>query len=244
MREYVASLVKGITSLSKLEELQLWSLMLHVDWEELPGETKRGKTFALIITLASEGRLADLITLLHKERPKVQWPDPPPPDQQINFGKGINLEGSTAFVSFSQGIDIMGEIGDEVFDYATDSQTVGTEHRRIVEALEGVIVNRSHGQIETITPEQFEEKLGPDDLEHIHTLAEAMENHYQQWRTIYPKRGRYSRPAQNKKVQQQLDELVKEVAQELGRIVRYLDRLGFSLDDHYQRYRDLADQLN
>jgi hypothetical protein len=244
MREYVASLIQGITSISKLEELQLWSLQLNVDWDELPGETKRGKTFALLITLAGAGRLADLITLLHRERPKVQWLDPPLPDQQINFGKGINLEGSTAFVSFSQGINIMGEIGDEVYDYATNSQTAGTEHRRMVEAQDGVIVNRYYDLRETITPEQFEDKLKPEDLEHINTLAAAMENHYQQWRATYPKRGTYSRPAQNKKVQQQLDQLVKEVAQELGRIVSYLYRLGFSLDDHYLRYQDLADRFN
>lgn len=133
-------------------------------------------------------------------------------------------------------------MGDEVADYATGSHTVGTQHRRMVGARNGVIVNRSYGLEETITPEQFEDRLKPEDREHINTLAEAMENHYQQWRKIYPKHGSYARPAQNKKVEQQLDELVKEVAQELGQIVRYLDRLGFTLDDHYQRYRDLADQ--
>ncbi|MCL4267241.1 MAG: hypothetical protein KJ069_28945 [Anaerolineae bacterium] len=243
MRTYIDALIKNMAQVLNENELRPLVFALNVDWEELPGETKSSKVWALIITLGKEGRLADLIAALRMERSHVPWEDAPSPAQQMAVCKPINLAGSTAFFSFSQGVDIMEALGDEVVDYAYDLQTSGTQHRRIVEAREGMIVNRSYGLMETITPEQFAEKLMPEDLEHINTLAKAMDNHYQQWREIYPKRGSYARPSQNKKVEQRLDELVSEVGQELGRIVRYLERLEFTLDDHYQRYRDLADQF-
>lgn len=243
MRTYIDALVKNIAPVLNENELRALVLALNVDWEELPGETKSSKVWALIITLGKEGRLAELISAMRAERPRVQWEDAPPPEQQIAVCQAINLAGSTAFFSFGQGIGFMGEIGDEVVDYAYDLQTSGAEHRRMVEAQEGLIVNRSYGLVETITPEQFAAKLKPEDLEHINTLVEAMENHYQQWREIYPKRSSYARPSQNKKVEQRLDELVREVGQELGRIVRYLERLEFTLDDHYQRYRALAEEF-
>ncbi len=242
METYVDTLVEEMGQVLNENELRTLTLTLNQDWEELPGRVKSDRAYYLTIMLAKKGRLSDLITMLRAERSHIQWEDAPSPGEQMRFSKGINLDWRTTFAAFSQAVNRMGRIGDEVVDRATGSHTVGTEHRRMVEAREGVIVNRSHGQMDTITPKQFEDKLEPEDLEHINTLAEAMENHYQQWRKIYPKRGSYVRPAQNKKVEQQLDELVKAVAQELGRIVRYLDRLGFDLDDHYQRYRDLADQ--
>jgi hypothetical protein len=242
METYVDALVKAMGPVFNENELRTLTLNLNLDWEELPGLVKSDKTYYLIVRLAKEGRLSELITILRAARSHIQWEDAPPPGEQLIFSKGINLEWRMAFSAFSQAVNNMGRIGDEVVDRATGSHTVGTEHRRMVEARRGVIVNRSYGLMETITPEQFEDKLKPEDREHINTLAEAMENHYQRWRKLYPKRGSYARPAQNKKVEQQLDELVKEVAQELGRIIRYLDRLEFTLDDHYQRYRDLAEQ--
>lgn len=243
MRTYIDALVKNMAQVLNENELRALVFALNVDWEELPGETKSSKVFALIITLGKEGRLADLITALRSERPQMSWPNAPAAEQQIHACHPINLVGSTAFFSFSQGVNMMGDFADEVVDYVYNLQTTGTQHRRMVEAQEGVIVNRSYGLLETITPEQFVEKLKPEDLEHINTLAEAMENHYQQWREFYPKRGSYARPSQNKKVAQRLDELSKAVAEELGRIVRYLERLEFTLDDHYQRYRALAEKF-
>ncbi|HUM68015.1 MAG TPA: hypothetical protein PLK31_04115 [Chloroflexota bacterium] len=244
MRTYVDALVKDMGEVLNENELRTLTLKLNLDWEELPGLVKSDKAYYLIVRLAKEGRLSDLITILHAERSHIQWMDAPPSGEQMVFGAGINLEWRTAFTAFSLAVNDMGRFGDQVVDYATGSHTVGTTHQRIVEARQGVIVNRSYGLMETITPEQFEEKLEAEDREHINTLAEAMENHYQQWRKLYPKRGSYTRPAQNKKVEQQLDELVQEVAQELGRIIRYLDKLNFTLDDHYQRYRDLAERYS
>ncbi len=66
---------------------------------------------------------------------------------------------------------------------------------------------------------------------------------FQRRREIHPECGSYTQPVQNKWGQHQLDELVKEVAQEPGRIVCYLDKLGFRWDDHYQRYGRLLSTL-
>lgn len=242
MREYIMNLQKEMAQVFNLNELETLVFELDVDWEELPGRAKSRKIHDFIITLAKVGRLSDLITTLRTKRLHVQWIDAPSPQQQINFSKGIHLEESTYFDALSLGVDIMGEIGDQVVDSAKGLQTAGTQHQRMVEARDGLIVNRSHGQMQSIKPEQFEEKLKTEDLEHINTLAKSLENLYRQWQEIYPKRNSYSRPEQNKRVQQKLDELAKEVAKDLGRIVRYLDKLDFELDDHYRNYRDVADE--
>ena len=60
----------------------------------------------------------------------------------------------------------------------------------------------------------------------------------------YLKRSSDSQLSQNNEVPVKLDEVGKEIAKDLGRIVRYLDRLGFILHYYYMRYRDLADQFD
>ncbi|MCB0034193.1 MAG: hypothetical protein KDE51_09245 [Anaerolineales bacterium] len=61
-----------------LGELRLLANDLSVDWETLPGESKAIKTHEFILYLDRRERVGQLMALLHRERPKANWPGYPP----------------------------------------------------------------------------------------------------------------------------------------------------------------------
>lgn len=81
--KYLRDLRRGLTRYFNLTELQALAHDVSVDWDELAGSNKSSKAQSLIRYLARRGRLSDLLTLLHEERPHVDWVDPPSPEQQI-----------------------------------------------------------------------------------------------------------------------------------------------------------------
>lgn len=243
MHSYLADMVKQMAPLFNMDELQILCLGLAVDWEELAGQTKSSKICALLLHLGQTGRLQALIAALQQERPLVDWPAAPDTAVQTNFAQGDRLRGYPAFAAFSQGVTIMDQVGEAVVAYANQQPATAVgPHTAVFQARDGLIVRHSPFHHQSITPEQFQERLSPDDLAHIHTLAHSMEQHYQQWQTLYPQRNALANAEQNKLVQGRLEALVQEIAHDLGRIIHYLDKLGFMLDDHYFRYRDLAEQ--
>jgi hypothetical protein len=59
-----------------LSELQDLSFLLGVDYENLGGETKRGKARELLLSMQRHGRLPDLIASCAGLRPRAAWPAP------------------------------------------------------------------------------------------------------------------------------------------------------------------------
>lgn len=59
-----------------LSELQDLSFNLGVDYENLGGETKRGKARELLLYMQRHGRLSDLIARCAQIRPLAAWPAP------------------------------------------------------------------------------------------------------------------------------------------------------------------------
>lgn len=66
--------ISHITKLFNEEELKELCFVLYVDYDSLPAVGKRNKARELFYEMQRTGRLADLINLLNKERPSVNWP--------------------------------------------------------------------------------------------------------------------------------------------------------------------------
>lgn len=58
-----------------LDELQTLCLKLKVNYETLPGDTKRAKAQALISHMYRKKRLSELINVLKQQRPNIKWPN-------------------------------------------------------------------------------------------------------------------------------------------------------------------------
>ncbi|HEX6387059.1 MAG TPA: pentapeptide repeat-containing protein [Anaerolineae bacterium] len=80
---YLRELRRLLDEHFNLQELRLLCFDLGVDYEHLPGDVKLAKVNEMILYLARNGRLDDLLTLLREERPYVVWPAVPPPEQQV-----------------------------------------------------------------------------------------------------------------------------------------------------------------
>ncbi|MCP5093940.1 MAG: hypothetical protein GY943_00145 [Chloroflexi bacterium] len=73
-----------------LDELQILTNDLGVDWDELSGNKKSTKSQSLIRYLAQRGRIKYLVDLLKEERPHVDWPPIRDAEQQILDENSIN----------------------------------------------------------------------------------------------------------------------------------------------------------
>ncbi len=67
-----------IVSYFSEEELQALCMDLDIDYETIPGQTKKGKVMGLIEYVQHRSRLPELIKKLKELRPRVNWDDPRP----------------------------------------------------------------------------------------------------------------------------------------------------------------------
>ena len=65
-----------------LDELQDLAFALGVKWEEIEGGTLSAKSRGMVVALARNGRLSDLVAAGRTRRPRFEWPEPPPPPEQ------------------------------------------------------------------------------------------------------------------------------------------------------------------
>jgi hypothetical protein len=76
-QSYLATLLKLITTHFDLEELRSLCLALGVDYDTLRGEGKEGKARELVLFVARQQRLDDLLNVVRCERLNISWPPPP-----------------------------------------------------------------------------------------------------------------------------------------------------------------------
>mgnify|MGYP002622752138 FL=1 len=72
---FLPALRQGMVNHFSTNELQTLCFDLSLDWDELAGETKSLKVQAIIEHLKNRSRLAELMTVLYRQRPLVSWPD-------------------------------------------------------------------------------------------------------------------------------------------------------------------------
>lgn len=78
LKDFRSLMVKYFNS----DELRHIVFDLGIDWEELEGNVRSIKVQNLILKLARYGRLDELREITIKQRPKIQWPEIPSPEQQ------------------------------------------------------------------------------------------------------------------------------------------------------------------
>ncbi len=77
------------------EELSLVCFYLGLAYDDLPGEARPKKAYELILLVARQGRLPQLLQILREERPSVDWPDIPSDFQPPAPIDTITASGST-----------------------------------------------------------------------------------------------------------------------------------------------------
>lgn len=152
---------------------------------------------------------------------------------------------TAAIGAASAAVGLIDKIADQVERFLTDKPDpeIPKEHRMKIEARGSELVAREHGEEQVITADDFA-KLPEEDLEYIKVLEVSMKNHFTLWSKVYPQRNVSADPLVNAKVDQQLQGLVSEMRDDLNGVLKFLESLGLSLDDHYMRIRHLVDQSN
>ena len=70
---YLTDLHLSLDSHFNLDEIRTLCLKLGIDFDNIPGDGKSAKIRGLILFLARQSRLHDLVETVIKERPKIEW---------------------------------------------------------------------------------------------------------------------------------------------------------------------------
>ncbi len=89
---YLTELHKLLNQHFDLAEIRTLCFQLNVDYESLAGEEKPSQIRELLLGLARNGRLPELITKVQKERPNVAWPYVP---QDFQLPASLTADGPT-----------------------------------------------------------------------------------------------------------------------------------------------------
>ncbi|MBR0712697.1 hypothetical protein [Bradyrhizobium liaoningense] len=105
-----------------------------------------------------------------------------------------------------------------------------------------VAKSRSTGKaVQTVTYEQLRDRLNERDLRHVETLSQAMENYERQWDAAFKERSTASGKDIGR-LDAQLEDLAKQISDPLLRVLKFVEKMGLHLDDHFLTARDLAER--
>ncbi len=117
--QYLAKLHKQIDTYFSFSEVRTLCFNLGVDYENIPGDRRSAFIRNLVVSLAKQGRLQELVDNVREERPRVDWQDVPPDFElpasvaQENIQQVVNY---TVYGDVVQGDKIGGEkvAGDKI----------------------------------------------------------------------------------------------------------------------------------
>ena len=96
---YLRQLHKQLLAHFDKEELGLVCFSLGLEFDDLWGEGRPAKAFALLLLLARQDRLPQLLAIVREERPSIDWPDipsdfqpPAPIDAATPSGAGFHID--------------------------------------------------------------------------------------------------------------------------------------------------------
>ena len=120
--------------------------------------------------------------------------------------------------------------------------SIGADRSEINEKSASQIVAQSGGVVtQSVTYDELRGKLDPADMQYISAREQALNNHFTIWTVTYPQLSLMVDPIARAKVQLQLDQLTRDMGNEMTAILGFLEnRLGLRLDDHYQAIRQIA----
>jgi hypothetical protein len=96
---------------------------------------------------------------------------------------------------------------------------------------------------ETITIDQLKKRLNPEDLNYIEALHARMLINERTWNTIVKEIELETNITNKTKYEIQLEQLQKKIGKDLEAILKFIEYLGFNLDDHYGSARFIAERV-
>ena len=143
-------------------------------------------------------------------------------------------------------VGLFDKIADQVkrFIKKENPQTTPPEHSMKIEKEDNSMVSKRHGVVEQRITGQQLEQLPDNMLSHIKTLERSMQNYYAIWSSTYPQLPLLSDPIQKAKVEASLRQEVLSMKNDLERILKFIEKCGFWLDDHYLEIRDALETYN
>lgn len=83
------------------------------------------------------------------------------------------------------------------------------------------------------------QRLAEQDRAYIETLSRSMENYQKQWNAAWLERSNADEQ-DRVRLDAKLDDLLKQMADPLTKVLDFVERMGLWLDDHYLMARQLA----
>ncbi len=149
---------------------------------------------------------------------------------------------TAAIGAASAGVQLIDKVADQVTRFLTkrSGPEVLPQHKMTVEQDGDALVSKHYGkEFQRVTAKDLE-KLPEADLRHIKVYEESMQNHYDVWAAVYPQLALAIDPIAKAKTEAQLRGIVKAMKGDLLAILRFLEKAGLYLDDHYASVRDVV----
>ncbi len=129
-QEIMIGIRDGLIGTFDQEELQLLCFDLNVEYEDMPGETRRAKAQKIVEYFSRQGRLADLINYCICQRPNYTWPsDQVLESESVQIVRGNFLKTSKVYDTKCKILFLVADPTD------TTRLRLGTELREIQEQL-------------------------------------------------------------------------------------------------------------
>jgi TIR domain len=141
--------------------------------------------------------------------------------------------GRPATVSLGHSLAMLDDVWDDVKASSAQPSPVPDSYRQRFEVVDDDLVVRSHGEVlHRITPDEYNERLTPGQLEDVARIEKSMEINLAAWKRVYPTRAVNS--ADHALFVRVKDALVED----LDAVGRLLVDGGWYLDDHYLAVRE------
>lgn len=126
--QFLIDVRQFINTTYSLEEFQTLCFDLQIDYENLNGEIKWAKIQDLLILIAKEERLPSLLSILHQERPHIEWPTIPInfklPEHILSYSKPVHgdlfdvqIVGTTLYMALELAVTFDSSVNKESIAY-------------------------------------------------------------------------------------------------------------------------------
>lgn len=152
----------------------------------------------------------------------------------------------TAIGAVSTILNIVDKVANQVQRFIKKEPEPSSEKPHKVQAIQEtpttIVVKHEGRVVETITDKDLN-KLDSNSRALIKALEESMQNHYDIWVAVYPQRDQSADAIVNAKINRQLQDTAKKMCTDLNTLFRYLDSLGKYLEDHYNAFRFVCQEV-
>jgi hypothetical protein len=104
-----------------------------------------------------------------------------------------------------------------------------------------IVVKQEDRTVQTVTGDQLSKVLNKSDLELVQAYEANMNRYFSRWRAVYAKKDASQDPLVNAITEEQLTEQIVKMKSELLGILKFLQKCGVTLDDHYMNVRHLVE---